>query len=521
MFFLPVLLGCASMETENCSALDLQSGEAFAGQVECEEMLPVGAEGVVGDLMLANAQAYLILRVDPASKYFLHVGGGSLIDMAIWQGPEVLAELVPLADGGWIRGGQLTWGVDEAGAWAEVEGSSEPLPFIAGESKASLRVRYRLDLDSVTLQLEGSEAMLFMGEAGGFLGEDGAWQKDQVLLDLSPVEEDLGGAILSAATQIELTEATLIVEAVPGEPLFWSPVGAARVDLEARAFPSRDSRLDAETAQRVSADDGASLTLLGALDEVGVPREISEATSRVLAASEARAPGMGRVLAWPFSAKSHRPAHGAVPWEGLSATEVLAVAKGEAAGRRAMVDIDWMLAAGEVSGWDPLPDLVWLSNIDDFHALRAIWEEGLALGSVGPVTWVPVEDEEALPSLAALERPLIQQRSSTGSGPVLFADRQATEDLRWDAVQISVQAKTPERLEVLRVWSAHQLLFEEVLEGELQASVFVPAHLDVWVSAEGEDWALSSVLQRTQASPPGLSDVLSWGVNPALGGNSP
>jgi hypothetical protein len=504
--------------------LALEAGEVFAGQIGCEDMLPAGADGLVGDLMLANSQGYAVIRLDPEAKHFLHVGGGTLIDMALWQGPEWLGELVPLVNKGWIRGASVDWGVDEEGPWAEVVGGSQPLPFLEGSPGEQQQVRYRLSPDAMSLSLEGSDALLFLGEAGGRLSEEGVWIRQELQVDLAPVLQDLGGAIVSSAVGIALIVQEEVEEEEPdtGTPP-WTPTGVARVDFEAHVFPSRDSRDDAETAQGLSAAQGASLTLLGALDEVGVPKWVDEPVSRVLSASEARAPGMGRVFVWPFSAKSHRPANGAVPWEGLSAIEVLAVAKEGAADRRAMVDLQWIQAAGDPQEWDPRPDLVWFEDLDDFHALREIWREGLALGSAGEVTWVPAEGEE-LPSVAALERPLISLQSCAGNGPVLMAQRQVTEDPSLDQIEVLLRSETPGHLDTLRVWSASQLLADQDIaeqEQEVLTSFLVPVHLDVWVSAEGEDWALSSVLPATKAALPNLSGDFPRDPNAVLDGHTP
>lgn len=518
------LLACNASAPELCGAISPAPGEVFAGRIACEDQIPWDSEGVVGDLLLANHQGYAVIRVDPDARYFLHVGGGGVLDFTAWGERDSLAEVIPLVEGAWIRGGDLSWGVDSEGAWAQIQGLADPVPFLDGVTTPSAQVRTTLSAEDLRLSFQGSDELLVLGDAGGTLSEEGLWSYEGSGLELSPVALDLGGAFVSGRTQMEWTsrlQGETGEEAVEPSDL-WRPEGLVRVEFDARAFPSRDSRLSAQEAQDKAAAEGAAMLVLGALDEVATAVAVEEPLLRVTGASEARAPGQGRVLAWPFSTKNHRPAHGAVPWEGLSATEVLAVAKGGAS-RLAMVDLDWALAAGAVEQWDPLPDFLWLNDLDDFHHFRQIWQEGLRIGFVGEMTWVPADAEE-LPSVAAIQRPLIQMQSTAGNGPALTAERQSTEDPATDEVLISLQMASPEDVQFLRFWTRNYFLGElEISAGVTAetATFFVPSHRDVWVSAEGEKWALGSVLPRTRIALPDLRGDFVRDPNTILDSDTP
>jgi hypothetical protein len=517
-------IGCAGPLPQPCDPLSLGAGEVFSGLIECEAQIPWGAEGLVGDLILANHQGYAVIRVDPDARHFIHVGGGGVVDFSAWDEPDAVAEVIPLVESAWIRGGILRFGESSGLAWAEVSGSLAPIPFLSGGSAAEAHIRFELDAEGLALELKGADGQLFLGEPGGVLSSEGLWSFAGVGVDLVPVVSDLGGAVVSGASVLSWAiVAPTEPEVQPPEPEEWKPNGMVRVDLGGRSFPSRDSRLSPKASQALAREKGAALLVLGALDEVGVPDVEANEAIRVVGASEARAPGMGRVLAWPFAPKNHRPAHGAVPWEGLTAVEVLAVAKGDAANRLTMVDVDWLLAAGPVEQWDPLPDFIWVEDLAAFHFLRSIWQEGLPLGTVGEMTWIPVSDPN-LPSLAALHRPLIALQSSAGTGPALVVDRFETDDDSLDRVEVALQMESVGDVQRLRFWSANQLLGERELEaGETRSSVqfWVPSHRDIWVSAEGEKWGLSSVQLAGNKALPDLQGDFVRHPNAVFDSNAP
>jgi len=518
------LVGCAAPLERPCGPLFLEPGEVFSGLIACDAQIPWGADGLVGDLLLANHQGYAVLRVDSDALHFLHVGGGTLLDFSAWHVLDPIAEVVPMVDSAWIRGGVLQWGASVDTAWATVSGVLVPVPFLDGEATSEETVQFKLGAEDLVLQMEGADGQLFLGKAGGVFSDEGLWSNGELGVDLSPVEVDLGGAIVSQSTRLEWVPSKPVADQGGAvlDPEFWRPEGMMRVKFD-RAFPSRDTRSTAVEVQEQAFEEGSALLILGALDEVGVPVVIDNSGLRVVGASEARAPGMGRVLVWPFSPKNHRPAHGAVPWEGLSAVDVLAVAKGGASDRLAMVDGDWLRAAGPTGEWNPFPDFFWVEDLDDFHFLRSIWQEGLPLALVGVVTWVPLEDSQ-LPSTAALHRPLLQGQSAVGNGPALFVHRKATADEAWDQVEVQLQVAVAGDVDQIHFWTAKSHLGEwAVPSDETNAFVpfFVPSHRDVWVSAEGKKWGLSSVQPASRKALPHLQGDFVRHPNTVFDGDAP
>ena len=488
-------------------------GEVQIGVLHCAEEIPAYAEGQVGDLLLANEEVYAIVRTDPASKYFLHVGGGTLVDFGLWDEPEVVGELVPVFSGAWVRSGELVWGQDGSVVWARVEGVAEPIGFLGADASLEASIEFRLSTSGTKLGFSGSDSVLFLGEEGGFLTSSNTWEEDGQRLEMGELLLDLGGAVWMDGREVVIDFSAPSSEEEPGSDLDpsanWRPEGFARVDFQTHAYPSRDSRVDALSAQNASAQSGAALTLLTAIDEVVVLKENDEAPNRVLSASLAKTLMEGSVLSWPWAPKNHRPAHGAIPWEGLGALDVLALAKAGDS-RRGLVDLDWVNAAGPMEDWNPVPELVWLDGLSDFHEMRARWNWGASLGFAGPVTWVPVATVE-LPSLAELERPLLQQRSVAGNGPVLDVERLVGEDSSWDQLTVSVQLDQAQSNVMLSVWSPNHLLDERVFSEAadvLEWVTQVPSHLDVWVSFEGDGWAVSSVRLASRRAAPDLQGGL-------------
>lgn len=498
--------GCLSVDPASCEQGAPAVGEVRVGLVECEDALPSGANGAVGDLLVANSDVYAIVRMDSEAKYFLHVGGGSLVDMGQWGRRESLAEAVPLVGGRWMRSSRVDWGSDELGAWVRLEGVAEPLHFLEADAAEEQSVVYRLGHAGSTLELEGADGLLFLGEEGGELvGE--AWEGDDSRFSMEGLARDLGGALRFSGNFLELEGIEELEDEDSEDPISeeepWiaESEGAVQLAIGVETYPSRRSREPAVQALDRLSTDGAGLVVLAPVDEVGVAPGRGEHHARVLGGSRTEAPGRGSVVVWPVSAKSHKPAHGAASWEGLDALGVLSSAKNAAAGRRAMVDIEWASAAGPMEEWTVVPELIHLQDLDDFHAVRNLWTAGAAIGFAGPTTWVPADTTE-LPSISAMERGLLLQQSTASSGPVLLAERNASSRPQWDRVRLFSRVLQDHAVDSVEIWSVDERLYEspipEAVDG-LEQTILVPAEQEVWALLRGDDWAVSSVLIPQQS----------------------
>ena len=149
------------------------------------------------------------------------------------------------------------------------------------------------------------------------------------------------GPVLSVSAELSSSDEDVVLEAREAPY-----TDAVRVKLGVDVFPSRYSRKTVFQAAEEAIEDSASLVMVSSVDEVASGIVEEDWPIRMLMGSETRSPSVGRVWTWPWSSKSHKPAHGAAAWKDLTAQEVLASAKNGASGRRAMVDMDWIEAAG-------------------------------------------------------------------------------------------------------------------------------------------------------------------------------
>tara|TARA_B100000700_G_C14268305_1_gene500244 strand:- start:47 stop:388 length:342 start_codon:yes stop_codon:yes gene_type:complete len=110
-----------------------------------------------------------------------------------------------------------------------------------------------------------------------------------------------------------------------------------------------------------------------------------------------------------------------------------------------------------------------------------------------------------------------------GNGPVLDVERREGEDPSWDEIQVSVQLSEAQDNGTLRVWSPNHLLDEQVFNASmdvLEWVTHVPSHLDVWVSFEGEQWAVSSVRLASRRAAPDLHGDVMRGADAVFNGDA-
>ena len=252
-------------------------------------------------------------------------------------------------------------------------------------------------------------------------------------------------------------------------------------DLFRAPFPSRVSRVEQNEDIEIAAAGGIDFIVQAPPDEIGRPYQ-SDWTSRearVRVGSLALTADVGRVWSWPWSANDKRAGHGAVRWEGLDASDLLAVADGyDSPNRVLVVDATWVEAAGNSALWPEDPDLLLLESLDDLDTYFGLLDQGLRVGVAGPLTWTPADTSAGLPSVAAMERGLVTGQSLATTGPYFSWEvQEATLPTPGYRVYLSVDAE---------LWA----------DGGLVASGAgwhrVSAERWLVVVLRGEDWAFSS-----------------------------
>lgn len=277
--------------------------------------------------------------------------------------------------------------------------------------------------------------------------------------------------------------------------------GWTQADLWRQATPSREQRAEPAEDLRLAAAEGARFVVQSALDEVGQPYTDSWEGQflRARAGSLARSESAGEVLSWSWSANRRFSGHGAVPWFGLSASDLLASAMTAGApDRLAVVDASWVAAASYPAGWDPRPDLMRLRSTADFPSYFALLQRGVRLGVAGPVTWIDT-GVEGQASAAACEQGLVLGRSVASSGPLLTLESagqgieagtifslhlEATRSAQVEAVELWVDGEPAGRWPVVR---------RDDEPFEVRSGTFEDFQWAVAV-AVGGDWAATSPL---------------------------
>jgi hypothetical protein len=278
--------------------------------------------------------------------------------------------------------------------------------------------------------------------------------------------------------------------------------GGVQADLAIEAAPDADDVTWCRDGLHEAYTRGAKWTVAIADDEV--PEYSRRAHDEIIASVGSRVPGW--LWSWPWSPNSERPGHGAVP-HGLGALDTLAVSEGgQSRARRHVVTAAWAQAATAEAPawtWEPVPDAMWLDDLDDLPTFLSLLDAWLVLSVAGPVTWVqPVGalDEPAV------EASLVNATAGAGNGPRLtwIADEAGAtllvEAAGWMGVD-AASAWTPDGETALEVADGQARL---TWEGEGPRWVVFTAsgrRSRPWL--EDGAWAVSAPLWRGDPAPPG------------------
>ena len=236
-------------------------------------------------------------------------------------------------------------------------------------------------------------------------------------------------------------------------------------DLSLITAPDRRERRDDDDVLIEAAAAGVGFAVLVARDEVSSANP--DTLDGLPARTGSRSRGVGEPVAWPWSPSNNRPAHGAAPWDGLSAEDLLSV-MARRDGRTTIVGLDWLASATDPLDWLPTPDLVRVQGIDDLPALVSLYDDWIALPPVGPLTWVEglspasyaVVDVEAMlqrgRTIATNGPRIVLAVDGEGPGAFLEPDGAITLGLRIEApswIPLSGAALIGPGGEVLREWT--------------------------------------------------------------------
>jgi hypothetical protein len=191
----------------------------------------------------------------------------------------------------------------------------------------------------------------------------------------------------------------------------------ARLDVV--GAPDRTERRSSDRLLRAQAADGVRWAVLVAEDEI--PRvSLEDSTSDWIQAQAGSVSGSrsGAPMSWPWSTDNDSPAHGATAWQELAPLDILDVMT-RAGSRRAVVDANWVDAAGDPSDWGLRPEALRLNSMDELPVLTDLLDNWVPISPVGPWTWIEdVREDEA--STTEAVRGILAGRTTATTGPRLL-----------------------------------------------------------------------------------------------------
>jgi hypothetical protein len=196
----------------------------------------------------------------------------------------------------------------------------------------------------------------------------------------------------------------------------WRPDDVALAAPAVFVAPHAAATAAPEAAAADLAAEGVEFAVLLADDEI--PTVSVDAHDRITAVAGSRA--AASVWSWPWSPNSREPAHGAAPWRGLDALDLLAAMEGgQSIARLTVVDPVWVDRArtlADPDDWDPRPDAIWIDDLDDLPTFLDLLADRVDVTPLGPRTWIGVDADRNIP---AYEAGIVDGRTTAGTGPRL------------------------------------------------------------------------------------------------------
>lgn len=234
----------------------------------------------------------------------------------------------------------------------------------------------------------------------------------------------------------------------------WDPAGSVLAAPLVPVAPGADATESPARAMARLAGEGVGFAVLVADDEV--PSVTTALHDDLFAVAASRAAGIA--WSWPWTPNSKRAAHGAVPWAGLAAADLLAVSEGGQSGARlTVVDAAWVAQArgeGRAQDWDPRPDAFWLESLDDVPVYLSLLEEWVDVAPLGPRTWIGLDDGlEVARNVPAAEAGIVRSRTTAGTGPRLQLVQGGRAPVgTWVTVRLDAARWT--RMRTVTVWTS-------------------------------------------------------------------
>lgn len=285
---------------------------------------------------------------------------------------------------------------------------------------------------------------------------------------------------------------------------------AVLVDLDLRAAPDAGTATAAWDALHFAYSEGFGYAVVVADDEIPVVNRYYHDVITPVVGSRAN----DLVWSWPWAANPRYAAHGAVPWEGLDALDLLQVSDGGVnTHRTTIVRAAWVAQARALaapSTWSPRPDMFWLASYDDLPTYLGLLSDWIPVSPAGPSTWVNIGEARNAP---AIEKGLLDGTTTAGNGPRLEVAATGPGCVPVDGlvveatgceVTVTVDASRWMGVRIVTLWTGRgaQTL---PLEGRGQVKFFLPVPVP---------WAVATATGTTPRAP--YMDDPAWAVSGAL-----
>lgn len=260
-----------------------------------------------------------------------------------------------------------------------------------------------------------------------------------------------------------------------------------------------DADTDTSPSSALDRLGGLGVEFAVLLSDIEVPGIPSSRRNRPWAQAGVRENG---VWSWPWLANSKKSAHGAPNPAGLSALDLLSVVRGRSSDQRfSVVDATWAQAALAIppSDWEPRPDALYLSSLEDLPVLIELLDAGQTLSPVGPYTWLGLEGDRNLP---AFNRAIVEGWTTAGTGPALSLQVSPRPSAAGFELQVRVEAPAWMGIQSVSVWTTFGEQRVALTETQ-EAHITLPIE-STWVLAtvagnpvepwEAAAWAVSAPL---------------------------
>jgi hypothetical protein len=410
------LVGCqtATLTTTPCSN-ELPSADQSRAEAWCSEHVITSGEGRTGDTWLGGSSFRAVVRTPLASLTNPGLGGGGLIDLALWDHEDIIHEITPLFQGGWLQIQETTDNHDSVmhtgiiqcwpGETCPHKGTTASLTWRVGNNK---------------LWVSGPDALLIHPSGSGRVTKDTVQIKDTLLQHDGNMTFDVGGEFtLTDVSWIALSAASTATAPLKEHHKFSSQTSGI-IAFEWPTDRSRNHRIDNEQTRTDALDAGVSLIVDSPENDIGdavtgdgvfVRQGLTSTNSDFT------------IRSWPWKSNVKLAGHGAISIADLAAQDALNILwGGPGIDRYTVADVAWLDHIDVPGLVTHKPDFVWLDGVPGGIALPSwsAWYRWLDarenIPALGPLTWVPLIDPTR-PSATELERGLLEGRGVATSGP--------------------------------------------------------------------------------------------------------